>query len=138
MHIFSRDSMYVILYVRSIVFIINAAFLYINWARLVVIYYLLEKKEPSYISQTLFCGLTNNMTTYHTVQVCAGISQHFPFVTHGDDDGTLTVIHYINGSEVVAFIGVKAAIAKFVIGGKGKQFQHNILSKNSEAVLHHA
>ena len=116
--------MYVILYVRSIVFIINAAFLYINWARLIVlypvIYYLLEKKEPSYISQTLFCGLTNNMTTYHTVQVCAGISQHFPFVTHGDDDGTLTVIHYINGSEVVAFIGVKAAITKLMIRGEGK------------------
>ena len=50
--------MYVILYVRSIVFIINAAFLYINWARLIVlypvIYYLLEIKEPSYISQTLY------------------------------------------------------------------------------------
>lgn len=46
--------MYVILYVRSIVFIINAAFLYINWARLIVLYYLLEKKEPSYISQTLY------------------------------------------------------------------------------------
>ena len=126
--------MYVILYVRSIVFIINAAFLYINWARLIVlypvIYYLLEKKEPGYISQTLYWGLTNNITTYHTIQVCAGISQHFPFVTHGDDDGTLTVIHYINGSEVVAFIGVKAAIAKFVIWWKGKQCQHtNILSK---------
>ena len=54
----SRDSMYVILYVRGIVFIINAAFLYINWARLIVLYpvlyYLLEKKEPSYISQTLY------------------------------------------------------------------------------------
>ena len=126
--------MYVILYVRSIVFIINAAFLYINWARLIVlypvIYYLLEIKEPSYISQTLFCGLTNKTTTYHTVQVCAGISQHFPFVTHGDDYSTFTAIHHLDSSEVAAFISVKAAIAKFVIGGEGKQFQHAyILSK---------
>ena len=94
--------MYVILYVRSIVFIINAAFLYINWARLIVlypvIYYLLKIKEPSYISQTLFWGLTNNITTYHTVQVCAGISQHFLFVTHGDDYGTFTVIHHLDSS----------------------------------------
>jgi hypothetical protein len=116
--------MYVILYVRSIVFIINAAFLYINWARLIVlypvIYYLLEIKEPSYISQTLFWGLTNNVTTYHTVQVCAGISQHFPFITHGDDYGTFAVIHHLNGSEVAAFISVKAAIMKFVIWGEGK------------------
>ena len=41
--------MYVILYVRCIVFIINVAFLYINWARLIVlypvIYYLLENKR---------------------------------------------------------------------------------------------
>ena len=115
--------MYVILYVRSIVFIINAAFLYINWARLIVlypvIYYLLEIKEPSYISQTLFWGLTN-IKTYHTVQVCAGISQHFLFVTHGDDYGTFAVIHHLNGSEVASFVGVKAAIAKLVIRGKGK------------------
>ena len=125
--------MYVILYVRSIVFIINAAFLYINWARLIVlypvIYYLLEIKESSYISQTLFWGLTNKTTTYHTVQVCAGISQHFPFVTHGDDDGAFAIIHHLNGSEVAAFISVKAAITKFVIWGEGKQCQHNILSK---------
>ena len=116
--------MYVILYVRSIVFIINAAFLYINWARLIVlypvIYYLLEIKEPSYISQTLFWGLTNNITTYHTVQVSACISQHFPFVTHGDDYCTFSVIHHLNGSEVAAFISVKAAITKFVIWGEGK------------------
>ena len=125
--------MYVILYVRSIVFIINAAFLYINWARLIVlypvIYYLLEIKEPGYISQTLFWGLTN-IKTYHTIQVCAGISQHFLFVPHGDDYGTFAVIHHLNGSEVAAFVGVKAAIAKFVIWWKGKQFRHtNILSK---------
>lgn len=121
-------------YVRSIVFIINAAFLYINWARLIVlypvIYYLLKIKEPSYISQTLFWGLTNKTTTYHTVQVCAGISQHFPFVTHSDDYGTFTVIHHLDGGELAAFISVKAPITKFVIWGKGKQFQHAyILSK---------
>ena len=116
--------MYVILYVRSIVFIINAAFLYINWARLIVlypvIYYLLEKKEPSYISQTLFWGLTNNMTTYHTVQVSACISQHFPFVTHGDDYCTLSVIHHLDSSEVATFVSMKAAIAKLMIRGEGK------------------
>ena len=125
--------MYVILYVRSIVFIINAAFLYINWARLIVlypvIYYLLEIKEPSYISQTLYWGLTNNITTYHTIQVCAGISQHFLFVTHGDDYSTFTVIHYINSSEVAAFISVKAAITKFVVRWKGKQCQHTSFLK---------
>ena len=120
--------MYVILYVRSIVFIINAAFLYINWARLIVLYYLLEIKEPSYISQTLFWGLTN-IKTYHTVQVCAGISQHFLFVTHSDDYSTFTVIHYVDGSEVAAFISVKAAITKFVVWWKGKQCQHTSFLK---------
>ena len=112
--------MYVILYVRSIVFIINAAFLYINWARLVVLYYLLEKKEPSYISQTLFWGLTNNITTYHTVQVSSGLSQHLPFITHGDNYRALAVIHHLNGSKVAAFISMKAAITKFVIWWEGK------------------
>ena len=77
------------------------------------------KKEPSYISQTLFWGLTN-IKTYHTVQVCAGISQHFLFVTHSDDYGTFAVIHHLNGSEVAAFVGMKAAIAKLMIRGEGK------------------
>ena len=112
--------MYVILYVRSIVFIINAAFLYINWARLIVLYYLFEIKEPSYISRALYGGLANNITTHYAVQVCAGISQHFPFITHGDDYGTFTVIHHRDGSEVAAFISVKAAITKFVIWGEGE------------------
>ena len=91
--------MYVILYVRSIVFIINAAFLYINWARLIALYPVIY---------------------YLTVQVCAGISQHFPFVTHRDNYGTSTVIHNRDGSEVAAFISVKAAITKFVIWWEGK------------------
>ena len=63
---------------------------------------------------------TIDMTTYHTVQVCAGISQHFPFVTHSDDYSTFAVIHHLNGSEVAAFISVKAAITKFVIWGEWK------------------
>ena len=124
--------MYVILYVRSIVFIINAAFLYINWARLIVlypvIYYLLENKRAQlYKPDSLH--LTNNITTYHTIQVCAGISQHFLFVTHSDDYGTFTAIHHTNSSEVTAFIGVKAAIAKLVVRGKGKQCQHTSFLK---------
>lgn len=98
-----------------------------------LLYYTLQyttylKKESSYISQTLYWGL-RHITTYHTIQVCAGISQHFPFITHGDDYGTFTVIHHRDGSEVAAFISVKAAIAKLVIRWKGKQFQHTSFLK---------
>lgn len=66
----SRDSMYVILYVLGIVFIINAAFLYINWARLIVlypaIYYLLEKRVQLYKPDSLLGIKTYNHVPYDT------------------------------------------------------------------------